>query len=199
MRKNLFWLDHDYPEDNERSETHHKSHAFAWEASMVRALVRHMVRQGAYRSSEIAVLTPYTGQLQKLRAVMRNDFEIVLSDRDQDALAKDGLDGTESSSEAARCESLPTQRKGVLAKKELSQLLRVATVDNFQGEEAKVVIASLVRSNQTRKVGFLRTTNRINVLLSRAQHGMYLIGNTETYMNVEMWQTVIEIMRASDS
>lgn len=43
------------------------------------ALVRHVVRQGVYSSSEIAVLTPYTGQLQKLRSSMRNDFEIVVS------------------------------------------------------------------------------------------------------------------------
>jgi superfamily I DNA and/or RNA helicase len=45
------------------------------------------------------------------------------------------------------------------------------------GEEAKVVIISLVRCNEAGKAGFLNTTNRINVLLSRAQHGMYLIGN----------------------
>ncbi|EXV00312.1 UvrD/REP type DNA helicase [Metarhizium robertsii] len=200
MRKNLFWLDHDHLEDGDYFEMHHKSHSNAWEAELVHALVRHIVRQGAYRSSDIAVLTPYTGQLQKLRTAMRNDFEIVLSDRDQDALDKDGFDGTTLSSQEASSESPSTQKKGgSLAKKKLSELLRVATVDNFQGEEAKVVIVSLNRSNEARKVGFLRTTNRINVLLSRAQHGMYLIGNTETYTHVKMWQMVIELMRASDS
>ncbi|KAK2593467.1 hypothetical protein QQS21_008840 [Conoideocrella luteorostrata] len=199
MRKNVFWLDHDHLEDGEFSEMHHKSHSNTWEAEMVHALVRHIVRQGAYSSSDIAVLTPYTGQLQKLRAVMRNDFEIVLSDRDQDALDKDGFDGTTIGSKEGSSESPLNKTKGILAKKKLSELLRVATVDNFQGEEAKVVIVSLVRSNEARKVGFLRTTNRINVLLSRAQHGMYLIGNTETYTNVKMWQTVIELMRASDT
>lgn len=35
--------------------------------------------------------------------------------------------------------------------------------DNFQGEEAKVVIMSTVRSNYDDRVGFLRTPNRINV------------------------------------
>ncbi|KAJ5797072.1 uncharacterized protein N7518_005612 [Penicillium psychrosexuale] len=40
------------------------------------------------------------------------------------------------------------------------------------------------------QVGFLRTENCINVLLSRAQHGMYLIGNSETYLNVPMWAEV---------
>ena len=186
MRKNLFWLDHDHLEDGACSEMQHKSHSNAWEANMVHALVRHIVRQGVYNSTDIAVLTPYTGQLQKLRAAMRSDFEIVLSDRDQDALDKDGIDAAALSSDEDPPESALSPRKGALAKKKLSELLRVATVDNFQGEEAKVVIVSLVRSNEARKVGFLKTTNRINVLLSRAQHGMYLIGNSETYANVPM-------------
>ncbi|KAK8143852.1 hypothetical protein G3M48_006653 [Beauveria asiatica] len=196
MRKNLFWLDHSHLEAGESAEMHHKSHSNDWEVGLVHALVRHIVRQGVYSSSDIAVLTPYTGQLQKLRASMRNDFEVILSDRDQDALNRDGIDSGEPDSQE---EAPSVQRKGALAKKKLSDLLRVATVDNFQGEEAKVVIVSLVRSNNARKVGFLKTTNRINVLLSRAQHGMYLIGNAETYTNVKMWQTVIELMRASDS
>ncbi|KGQ06692.1 NFX1-type zinc finger-containing protein 1 [Beauveria bassiana D1-5] len=196
MRKNLFWLDHSHLEAGESAEMHHKSHSNDWEVGLVHALVRHIVRQGVYSSSDIAVLTPYTGQLQKLRTSMRNDFEVILSDRDQDALNRDGIDSEEPDSQE---EAPSVQRKGALAKKKLSDLLRVATVDNFQGEEAKVVIVSLVRSNNARKVGFLKTTNRINVLLSRAQHGMYLIGNAETYTNVKMWQTVIELMRASVS
>lgn len=72
-------------------------------------------------------------------------------------------------------------------------------LDNFQGEEAKIVIVSLVRSNKEKKVGFLKTTNRINVLLSRAQHGMYLIGNAETYSNIPMWSQVLGMLRFNDS
>ena len=86
-----------------------------------------------------------------------------------------------------------------LEKKKMSELLRIATVDNFQGEEAKVVIVSLVRSNKERKVGFLKTTNRINVLLSRAQHGMYLIGNANTYSNINMWARVHDMLQGADS
>lgn len=62
---------------------------------------------------------------------MRNDFEIVLSDRDQDALDKDGFDGTKFSPQEGSSESPSAQKKGALAKKKLSELLRVATVDNF--------------------------------------------------------------------
>lgn len=198
IRKNVFWLNHDYMEDEGQAEIHHKkSKSNDWEVEMVHALVRHVVRQGVYASSDIAVLTPYTGQLQKLRTAMRNDFEIVLSERDQDALLKDGF-GAQDPSEDSVAVVQENKRKP-LEKKKLSDLLRVATVDNFQGEEAKIIIISLVRSNKERNVGFLKTTNRINVLLSRAQHGMYLIGNTDTYSNVPMWQKVINMLHAKDS
>jgi hypothetical protein len=60
-------------------------------------------------------------------------------------------------------------------------MLTVGTVNNFQGEEAQIIIVSLVRSNKEKKVGFLRTTNRINILLSRAKHGMY-----PEYMQITM-------------
>lgn len=199
MRKNVYWLDHDHLEDGQNSEMHHKSHSNIWEVDMVHGLVRHIVRQGVYKSSDIAVLTPYTGQLQKLRSVMRKDFEIVLSDRDQEALDKDGLTESDATPQQETAELNSAHRKTALEKKTLSDLLRIATVDNFQGEEAKVIIVSLVRSNDEKRVGFLRTTNRINVLLSRAQHGMYLIGNSDTYANIDMWQKVINMLRMTDA
>ncbi|KEF56837.1 uncharacterized protein A1O9_07027 [Exophiala aquamarina CBS 119918] len=208
MRENVFWLDHDHLEQGQHSEMHHKSHSNDWEVEMVHALVRHIVRQGTYKSGDIAVLTPYTGQLQKLRTAMRNDFEIVLSGRDQEALEKDGFTDSISGIVNRPMDSVMEQesdsesergRKAPLEKKRLSELLRIATVDNFQGEEAKLIIVSLVRSNIERKVGFLRTTNRVNVLLSRAQYGMYLIGNSDTYSNIPMWQKVIDMLRASDA
>lgn len=195
MRRNSFWLDHEQMENIADDQSYNnKSKSNDWEVTMVHALVRHVIRQGSYKSSEIAVLTPYTGQLQKLRLALRNDFEIILSDRDQDALLKDGFDNASEDSDEKSKEA-KNQRKPLM-KKRLNELLRAATVDNFQGEEAKIIIVSLVRSNNERKVGFLRTTNRINVLLSRAQHGMYLVGNSNTYANVPMWNDVIGMLRA---
>ncbi|KZZ90554.1 hypothetical protein AAL_07240 [Moelleriella libera RCEF 2490] len=201
MRKNVCWLDHTHLEEGQHSRSHYKSHSNVYEADMVHALVRHIVRQGEYSSSDIAVLTPYTGQLQRIQAAMRNDFEVILSDRDQEALDKDGFHdgGIDASNSSGPVENAPSRRMTPLSKVKLSNLLRVATVDNFQGEEAKIVIVSLVRSNLQRKVGFLKTTNRINVLLSRAQHGMFLIGNTDTYSQIQMWQKVIDMLRACDS
>jgi hypothetical protein len=198
LRKNVFWLNHDYPEDGMDADAmHDKSKTNPWEIAMVKALVHHVVRQGIYKSSDIAVLTPYTGQLQKLRQAMRNDYEIVISDRDEKALADDGFDIDECQPDD-NTDDFQNQKRRPLQKKTLVELLRVATVDNFQGEEAKVVIVSLVRSNKKGKVGFLKSSNRINVLLSRAKHGMYIIGNTETYARINMWQKVIDMLRAKD-
>lgn len=199
MRKNVFWLDHDNFEEGAKADQQQKSHSNLWEVDMTHALVRHIVRQGVYSSTEIAVLTPYTGQLQKLRAKMRDDFEIVLSERDQETLMKEGFHTEEAISETDHASGQLNAGMKPLEKKKMSELLRIATVDNFQGEEAKVVIVSLVRSNKERKVGFLKTTNRINVLLSRAQHGMYLIGNTDTYSNIPMWAQVHDMLQGTDS
>lgn len=209
MRKNVFWLDHNHLEDGQELDIRHsKSKSNSWEVAMVHALVRHLIRQGVYKSSDIAVLTPYTGQLQRLRNCMRSDFEIVLSERDEEALERDGFEADNKAPKRDQT-AKPTVDDRVTAalehggkpleKKALNDLLRVATVDNYQGEEAKVVIVSLVRSNKKRNVGFLRTKNRINVLLSRAKHGLYLVGDTDTYSNVDMWEQVIGMLRSTDA
>jgi superfamily I DNA and/or RNA helicase len=57
------------------------------------------------------------------------------------------------------------------------------TVDSFQGNEADVVVVSLVRNNHHSGVrsvlGFLSDARRMNVLLSRARWRMILIGSLD--------------------
>lgn len=55
--------------------------------------------------------------------------------------------------------------------------VRITAVDNFQGEDNKIILLSLVRSNKTNNIGYLAFKNRICVALSRAKHGLYVIGN----------------------
>jgi hypothetical protein len=92
---------------------------------MTHALVRHIVRQGVYDSSDIAVLTPYTGQLQKLRKKMRGDFEIVLSERAQETLTRDRF--SEESAHTTDDEKPHTVTPKALEKKKLSDMLRKGT------------------------------------------------------------------------
>ncbi|KAL2850542.1 hypothetical protein BJX68DRAFT_275792 [Aspergillus pseudodeflectus] len=174
MQKRLFWLDHRVPEGNASSqEALATSHWNDHEIQLTVALVNHLLRQGTYQSGDIAVLTPYLGQLHRLRRKLSESFTITVGERDEDDLVNAGFIEDEAPSE-----------KATIVRSTLLHSLRVATIDNFQGEEAKVV----------NRCGFLRTPNRINVLLSRAKHGMYLIGNSRTSRGVDMWGKVLDIL-----
>ena len=59
----------------------------------------------------------------------------------------------------------------------IAQRIRVATVDNYQGEEAKFIVITTVRSNKEGDIGFVSNEERVNVLLSRARRGMFIVGN----------------------
>ncbi|PLB42026.1 putative NF-X1 finger and helicase domain protein [Aspergillus candidus] len=189
MRKRLFWLDHRRLEGRAASdEAVSTSHWNDYEIDLTLAVVSHLLRQGVYCSGDIAVLTPYLGQLHRMRRRLSQSFTIALGERDQEDLDKAGF----ADEDTANKEEVPTS--ATVARSTVLQALRVATIDNFQGEEAKVVVISLVRSNNQNQCGFLRTPNRINVLLSRARHGMYIIGNSETSRGVEMWAQVLDIL-----
>ncbi|RAH44654.1 P-loop containing nucleoside triphosphate hydrolase protein [Aspergillus brunneoviolaceus CBS 621.78] len=187
VRKRLFWLDHRVPEGHASSEdAMATSHWNDYEIQLTIALVNHLLRQGTYESGDIAVLTPYLGQLHRMRRKLSQAFTIMVGERDQDDLDNAGF--IEDEAEAASLD------KTTIARSTLLHALRVATIDNFQGEEAKVVVISLVRSNNQNRCGFLRTPNRINVLLSRSKHGMYIIGNSATSRGVTMWGKVIDML-----
>ncbi|RPA78403.1 hypothetical protein BJ508DRAFT_228237 [Ascobolus immersus RN42] len=195
MRKRLFWLDHRHFEDSVGSDDPtNTSKTNTWEVDMVMALVRHIMRQGVYKSKKIAVLTPYLGQLRILRKRMSDGFELILDDRDQaDLDLQDQMEEAEQGASGAGQTGKAVETKKVVRGK-LLDALRIATVDNFQGEEADIIIISLVRSNPKNICGFLKTSNRINVLLSRARHGMYIVGNSETSKHIKMWGDVLNIL-----
>ncbi|XP_078367695.1 uncharacterized protein LOC144651630 isoform X2 [Oculina patagonica] len=69
--------------------------------------------------------------------------------------------------------------------------VRVCAVNNFQGEENDIILLSLVRSNNERKIGFLKEPNRICVALSRARQGFYCIGNFNLLKSQsKLWQEI---------
>ena len=64
--------------------------------------------------------------------------------------------------------------------------IEVATVDAFQGRECDVVLYSTVRSNNERRIGFLRDYRRINVALSRARDMLVIVGDDFMMRNAEI-------------
>lgn len=199
MARRLFWLQHQHLEDgalggSKGTDPTSTSRTNMFEVEMTAALVSHLFKQGTYSGGDIAVLTPYLGQMMLLRRRLSTMFELSFNERDLADL--EVADGIGSEVEPANSASARVGAHIVPAKTTLLNSVRVATVDNFQGEEAKVVVISLVRSNEKRQCGFLRTSNRINVLLSRAQHGMYIIGNGDTCSGIAMWKDVMSVLQA---
>ena len=64
----------------------------------------------------------------------------------------------------------------------LMSLLKIDTVDSYQGKENRIIILSVSRSEQRQSSGFLRLPNRINVALSRAMDRLVIVGDKR------MWQ-----------
>ena len=60
-------------------------------------------------------------------------------------------------------------------------LVKIDTVDSYQGKENRIIILSLTRSDKQKSPGFLRTPNRINVAMSRAMDRLLIIGNSEMW------------------
>ena len=64
---------------------------------------------------------------------------------------------------------------------------RIHTIDGFQGREADIIVASLVRdrlvpsASVLQTVGHLAAPERINVLLSRARELLVVVGRLEIY------------------
>lgn len=78
--------------------------------------------------------------------------------------------------------------------------VRITVVDNYQGEESKIILLSLVRSNNDDKIGYLSLKNRICVALSRAKHGFYMIGNMNLLAkNSATWKLISKELQEQDA
>lgn len=72
--------------------------------------------------------------------------------------------------------------------------ITINTVDGFQGQERDIVIISLTRSNQERKIGFLKDTRRMNVAMTRAKKKLIMIGDSHTLSKFSFYADLISHM-----
>ncbi|GAA5979029.1 hypothetical protein JCM11641_004948 [Rhodosporidiobolus odoratus] len=200
MKSSIAFIDHTLPEDP--GSALHSSHTNREEARWVVDLVRHLLRQGQYGPGQITILTPYFGQVKVLKeALAAERLSVIIDERDANDLAPadDEEDGEALFAATARNEQLLNQ-------------VTLRTVDRFQGEEAEVVILSLVRNAASpshddteeqvvfsriakASIGFLKSPNRTNVALSRAKHGLFIFGNAALLRSrADMWESVISDM-----
>ena len=78
--------------------------------------------------------------------------------------------------------------------------VRVAAVDDFQGEENDIILLSLVRSNPDGDIGFLRIENRVCVALSRAKKGLFVIGNFKQLKSHDdtIWPQILSVVEKNN-
>ncbi|KAH7098453.1 P-loop containing nucleoside triphosphate hydrolase protein [Auriculariales sp. MPI-PUGE-AT-0066] len=186
LADNVAFITHSHPEDDMKNvgeaqdggskSSKQNSH----EVTMVLKIVKYLAQQG-YSFEDMAVLTPYLGQLSKIRDALAKSADPYLSDRDHSDLVRAGLVDPS-------------------VVKSNSKRLRLSTIDNAQGEEWKIVIISLTRSNKNNDIGFMFSPERLNVLLSRARDGCIIIGNANTFRasrkGGDLWGKLLDHMQA---
>ncbi|KAF9354491.1 hypothetical protein BGX34_010978 [Mortierella sp. NVP85] len=200
MSSNLYFMNHLHPVDG-KDQFSQQSFSNSFEVEMIKALVYYLIMNG-YKPGDIAVLTPYLGQLSKLRASLGSSFVLVMDEKEQEQLdiqdAEKDLGSRTDKGAGTVPETVNVSLDGGLT---------LRTIDNFQGEQAEIVIISLVRSDvkedgsaASSSIGFLKSENRTNVLLSRAKHGMFLIGNAHLMEKRSngIWPQVVAELRESD-
>ncbi|KAK8151607.1 P-loop containing nucleoside triphosphate hydrolase protein [Phyllosticta citribraziliensis] len=184
LQDRVIFLNHSHLEDSEnrtgerREEGSSVSKKNDYEADMVLRIVRYLGQQG-YGTGEQVVLTPYLGQLALLRDKLSQENDPVLNDLDSFDLVKAGLIARETGAHSRR-------------------KIKLSTIDNYQGEESDVVIVSMTRANSNGDIGFMKSPERVNVLLSRARNGLIIIGNSKTFLSSkqgkETWAPLLDFM-----
>ncbi|KAG7148715.1 NFX1-type zinc finger-containing protein 1 like [Verticillium longisporum] len=172
----VVFINHDKPElegagaDSQTDVDLRASKQNPFEAKLVLKLVKYLGQQG-YENSHLVVLTPYLGQLWLLRDELSKENDPLLNDMDSAELIRAGLMTTAAS---------------LVAKTKI----RLSTIDNYQGEESDIVIASLTRSNARGDIGFMKAPERLNVLVSRARNSLIMIGTLDTFIKSTQGQRV---------
>ncbi|KAH9251102.1 hypothetical protein BASA81_011001 [Batrachochytrium salamandrivorans] len=188
VRENICFFDHDHAEDGDcGKEDGSATKSNLFEAQLVARFALYLLQQN-YAANAIAIIVPYVGQLSKVRDELRKlrlDQYVEINEQDQRELDILGIDGD--------TEVNPV----TVATVTVSDTIRLATVDNFQGEEADVILFSTVRNNVRKLIGFLNDDSRVNVALSRARHGMYVFGNMSLLESKSgLWKRVVGLARS---
>lgn len=130
-----------------------------------------------YKAEDITILTTYNGQIFQFAQVSRLSCNFESAIRTKAYSLRHIL---------LLSVHLQDRKKYPYLRK-----VRITAVDNFQGEDNKIILLSLVRSNTENNIGYLAFKNRICVALSRARHGFYIIGNMTTLSKASnIWKDI---------
>jgi len=118
------------------------------------------------------------GQLNFLKNYKINEIGTEIDDRDQEELEQLILN--------SNSQEIPEKKQ---------KTIRIATIDNYQGEESEIIILDLVRCNIDCKIGFMKDFQRMNVAISRARAAMIIIGSMDTFAVYEDWSKFFNMLK----
>jgi senataxin len=72
------------------------------------------------------------------------------------------------------------------------EAVEVSTVDGYQGQEKEIIIFSCVRTNESRGIGFLNDSRRLNVAITRAKCSLFLLGKASNLLQNPLWRALIQ-------
>ena len=104
------------------------------------------------KGSDIGIIAPYVAQISLFNRLFTTDPKFLA--RFESVLGTQGLN-------------------------DLKQI-EISTVDGFEGREKDVIIFSTVRNNASGHIGFLADRRRLNVGLTRAKRGLFIVGSMRT-------------------
>jgi superfamily I DNA and/or RNA helicase len=140
--------------------------------------------QPRYRNrAEVQALRQFLGQLRMSAAPLEPLSLAVLSPYNQQVtFIRNQMRGVPLPDGVTSKPNLRTRRQ----RDPDGERLFTHTVDSFQGNEADIIVVSLVRNNtlppgDPSALGFLKDAARLNVLLSRAERLLVLIGSWEFF------------------
>lgn len=137
------------------------------ECDAILEIVYKLILEKHVKLEEIGIITPYSAQRDLLSTRLINDPLVnprkleLLQERDEDEFLNSQSMGYDTQSHVVN----------------IINGLQIATVDSFQGHEKNFIIFSCVRNNKEQKIGFLGDKRRLNVALTRAKNGLFLVGN----------------------
>jgi len=177
---------------------------------ILQALMREIALVGdVFSVGHVGVITPYQEQVNELSSLFRaagyfppagktRSFAVPVSvpqtQRVSGASAKLAQRGFSRGSTPNGGESASTTTKYITI-----DSIDFNSVDGFQGREKDIVIISCVRANDGNSIGFLSDTRRMNVVLTRARFGLYVVGSQDTLRSNKVWGKLINHAKEKQS